>query len=380
MTIGPGNILSTTVRTHQTPLLLSLAVAALTLVGMFSGVKAVQVPLAEMLIWLTVVVGLYVFIGNSGIISFGHISFMMIGAYAAAWASAEPDFKQITLLGLPDFLKNDQYSFLTATAGAAGLAAIVAVVVGVPIMRLSGIAATIATFAFLKIVNSVYSNWDSITGGEDTLTSIPTPVGPDIALLFAIAAIFVAYFFQTSRYGLLLRASRDDYVAAKASAVRVNLVRLVAFVISATIVGVGGSLYAHFLGILTADSLFLNETFMTMAMLVVGGIGSLTGAVSGVVLVTIVVQLLRTFERGVAVGDVHLFLPLGSQEIGLGVLMALILIFRPTGITRSREIDWRGLRRRALPSTSRKSVGFDGGERATVDRGRHGSATVSDDA
>jgi branched-chain amino acid transport system permease protein len=97
-------------------------------------------------------------------------------------------------------------------------------------------------------------------------------------------------------------------------------------------------------------------------------------------LVTVVVQLLRTFERGVAVGDVHLFLPLGSQEIGLGVLMALILIFRPTGITRSREIDWRGLRRRALPSTSRKSVGSDGGERATVDRGRHGSATVSDDA
>jgi branched-chain amino acid transport system permease protein len=190
----------------------------------------------------------------------------------------------------------------------------------------------------------------------------------------------VAHFFQTSRYGLLLRASRDDYVAAKASAVRVNLVRLVAFVISATIVGVGGSLYAHFLGILTADSLFLNETFMTMAMLVVGGIGSLTGAVSGVVLVTVVVQLLRTFERGVAVGDVHLFLPLGSQEIGLGVLMALILIFRPTGITRSREIDWRGLRRRALPSTSRKPVGSDAGERATVDRGRHESATVSNGA
>ena len=282
---GFGAILSAIVRKHQTPLLLSFAIAALALVGMGSGVKGVQVPLAEMLIWLTVVVGLYVFIGNSGIISFGHISFMMIGAYAAAWASAEPDFKQISLLGLPDFLKYNQYSFATATAGAAVLAALVALLVGVPIMRLSGIAATIATFAFLKIVNSVYSNWDSITGGEDTLTSIPTPVGPGIALLFAIASIFVAYFFQASRYGLLLRASRDDYVASKASAVRVNLVRLVAFVISATIVGVGGSLYAHFLGILTADSLYLHETFMTMAMLVVGGIGSLTGAVSGVVLV-----------------------------------------------------------------------------------------------
>jgi branched-chain amino acid transport system permease protein len=363
---GPGAILSAIVHQHQTPLLLSLAIAALTLVGMFSGVKGVQVPLAEMLIQLTVVVGLYVFIGNSGVISFGHVGFMMIGAYAAAWASAEPDFKQIALQGLPDFLKDNQYSFLTATTGAAILPAIVALLVGAAIMRLSGIAATIATFAFLMIVNSVYSNWDSVTGGADTLTGIPTPVGPGIALLFAIASIFVAYFFQISRYGLLLRASRDDSVAAKASAVRVNRVRLIAFVISAAIVGAGGGLYAHFLGILTADSLYLDETFMTMAMLVVGGIGSLTGAASGVVLVTLVVQLLRVFEQGVAVGDAHLLLPHGSQEIGLGLLMALILIFRPAGITRSREIACPGLRRRALPSASRDSVGSDGGERASV--------------
>ena len=102
---------------------------------MLSGVTGVQVPLAEMLIWLTVVVGLYVFMGNSGVISFCHISFMMIGAYAAAWASTEPDFKQIALQGLPGFLKDSQYSFLTATAGAAILAAIVALLVGAAIMR-----------------------------------------------------------------------------------------------------------------------------------------------------------------------------------------------------------------------------------------------------
>jgi branched-chain amino acid transport system permease protein len=363
---GPGANLSAIVGRLQTPLLLSFAIAALTLAGTLSGVKGVQVPLAEMLIQLTVVVGLYVFIGNSGVISFGHVGFMMIGAYAAAWASAEPDFKQIALQGLPDFLKDNQYSFLSATSGAALLPAIVALLVGAAIMRLSGIAATIATFAFLMIVNSVYSNWDSVTGGADTLTGIPTPVGPGIALLFAIASIFVAYFFQISRYGLLLRASRDDSVAAKASAVRVNRMRLIAFVISAAIVGAGGSLYAHFLGILTADSLYLDETFMTMAMLVVGGIGSLTGAASGVVLVTLVVQFLRVFEQGVAVGDAHLFLPHGSQEIGLGVLMALILIFRPTGVTRSREIVWPKLRSRALSSASREPAAPDGGERASV--------------
>jgi branched-chain amino acid transport system permease protein len=334
---------------------------------MFSGVKGVQVPLAEMLIWMIVVIGLYVFVGNSGVISFGHISFMMIGAYAAAWASADPMFKQISLQGLPHFLKDNQYSFAAATAGAAALAAIVALLLGAAIMRLSGIVATIGTFAFLMIVNSVYSNWDSMTGGADTLTSIPTPVGPGIALLFVITAIFLAYLFQISPYGLLLQASRDDYVAARASGVRINRIRLVAFVISATIVGVGGSLYAHFLGILTADSLFLNETFMTLAMLVVGGIGSLTGAVSGVVLVTLVVQLLRVCERGVAIGGAQLHLPLGSQEIGLGLLMVLVLIFRSTGITRSREITWPRLRNQAVPSTSLESTGPVGCKRPALE-------------
>jgi len=85
-------------------------------------------------------------------------------------------------------------------------------------------------------------------------------------------------------------------------------------------------------------------------MLVVGGIGSLAGAVVGVVAVTAVVEVLRLFEAGVPLGGVRLILPEGSQEIGLGVVMALILIFRPTGLTRGRELVWPFRRRlRSLP-------------------------------
>ncbi len=138
----------------------------------------------------------------------------------------------------------------------------------------------------------------------------------------------------------MLRASRDDETAAKSSAVNIVRVRLIGFVLSAVVVGVGGGLYGHFLGILTVDIFYLPLSFLTLAMLVVGGIGSLAGAATGVVAVTAIVELLRLFEAGVAPGGIPLKLPPGSSEIGLAVVLVLILIFRPAGLTRGRELGW----------------------------------------
>ncbi len=326
----------------QTPVLLIAGLALLACISLVGGSDPVSVTLTEMFIRVVVVVGLYVFIGNSGIISFGHIGFMCIGAYAAAWATAPPAFKQIMLAGLPSFLQDNQYPFLAAQAGALLLPAAVALLLGAAIMRLSGTAASIATFAFLIIVNSVYSNWDSVTAGVSSIIGIPTVVGPWVAFLFAALAVVAAYLFQISRFGLMLMASRDDEVAARASAVKILRVRLLAFVLSAALVGLGGGLYAQFLGILTVDPFYLNLSFIAIAMLVVGGMASLTGAVAGVVVVTAIVQFLLLLERGVPIGKVTLALPEGSEEIGLGILMALILIFRPSGLLRGRE--WAPLR------------------------------------
>jgi branched-chain amino acid transport system permease protein len=89
---------------------------------------------------------------------------------------------------------------------------------------------------------------------------------------------------------------------------------------------------------MTVDQFYLEMTFVTLAMLVVGGIGSLSGAVIGVLAVTFVIEFLRTFEHGFSIDGVKFLLPSGSQEIGFGVVMALILILRPTGLTGGREI------------------------------------------
>ena len=323
---------------HRSPILLAAGVAVLVAVGVLSGVKPLQLSLTEMMIRMTIVVGLYVFIGNSGILSFGHIGFVCIGAYAAGWATADPSWKQLMLSGLPSFLQDEEYPFLVAQAGAMVLPAIVALALGAAIMRLRGIGASIATFAFLMIIQSWYSNWDSVTAGASSLARLPTVVDPWIGLAFAVGAIAVAYLFQISRWGLMLRASRDDDVAAKASAVRIVRERLIAFALSAAMVGAGGGLYAQFLGSMTVDQFYLEMTFVTLAMLVVGGIGSLSGAVIGVLAVTFVIEFLRTFEHGFSIDGVKFLLPSGSQEIGLGVVMALILILRPTGLTGGREI------------------------------------------
>lgn len=324
------------------PVSLIVLLLVIVALGAAIGDDQLNVTLTEMLVRMTVVVGIYLFIGNSGIMSFGHIGFMCIGAYAAAWVTVDPAWKGVMLTGLPTFLQEAEYPFVVAVAGGAILAGIVAAVLGAALMRLSGLAASIGTFAFLAIINSVYSNWETVTGGTSSVIGIPTVVDPWIALAFAAGSILAAYIFQNSRYGLMLQASRDDEVAAKSSSVRIIRVRLIAFVASAFLVGMGGGIYAHFLGVLTTDAFYLGLSFVTLSMLVVGGVGSLTGAVMGTVVVTIVVEVLRAAERGVTVGGSHIGLPQGSQEIGLGIVMALILVMRPTGLTRSREF--------ALPS------------------------------
>ncbi|SJZ30808.1 branched-chain amino acid transport system permease protein [Enhydrobacter aerosaccus] len=336
---------------------LSLAaiVTLVTAIAIWMGGDEIKVTLTEMLIRMTVVIATYLFIGNSGILSFGHIGFMCIGAYAAGWATCNPAWKQLMLTGLPAFLQENEYPFLLAVGGGGLLAAIVALIFGAAVIRLSGIAASIATFAFLAIVNSVYSNWDSVTAGTSSIIGIPQVVGPWEALAFALVSMVVAYVFQQSRYGLMLKASRDDEVAAKASAIDIVKVRLIAFVASAFLVGVGGALYGHFLGVLTVDIFYMGLTFVTLSMLVVGGIGSLFGAVSGVLIVTLIVQVLRAFEAGFKIGGATVALPQGSQEIGLGVIMALILLFRPSGLTKSREVPWPFTTRDARPTAAEQA-------------------------
>lgn len=327
-------------RLHATPVILSFLLLVIVLVDALVRDFSLDRTVVEMLIRVVFVVGLYIFVGNSGVVSFGHVAFIMIGAYATAWqdccSMAKPDF----MPALPQFILDNTVPPPIATVTSGLFAALFGLVAGTAIMRLSGIAASIATFAMLAVVNVVYSNWDSLTSGASTISGIPEFTDRWIALLAAVAAIVVAYIYKISRFGLMLRTSREDEVAAKASGVNVFQQRLIAFVISAFFAGLGGSLYAHFIGTISVAAFYLDLTFVTLAMLVVGGMNSLSGAVIGVISISALVEVLRQLERGIDIGITTVRAPGYTQEIGLGVAMVLILIFRQRGITGNHEITW----------------------------------------
>lgn len=339
-------------QTIATPIILIVVLLAMAALSYQFGSRAFNRTAIEMFINIMVVVGLYVFVGNSGLLSFGHISFMCLGAYMTAWLAIPPVMKSMTLKGLPAWLLHTQLPMWVATPISGVFAALFALIVGRVIMRLSGIAASIATFGLLGVVNNVYSNWDSVTGGQGSIVGIPPTMNVWIGWLGAGVTIIIAYLYSISRSGLALRATRDEAVAASASGVDVVRERLIAFVVSAFIIGLAGALYAHFLSIVNPGSFYLRTTFITLSMLVVGGMYSLSGAVTGVVVISVLIELFKDLEKGVSLGSLHVAIPNGVQEIAIGVITIAILAYLPTGLTRNREFIWKRwplIRRAAQP-------------------------------
>ena len=328
-------------QTISTPLILIAGLMVIAFLTWAFGSNIFGRTITEMFIRVALVVGMFTFIGNSGVISFGHAGFMCIGAYGSAWLTIPPLMKKVLLPGLTPILADAQLSFLVSLIIASLFVGIIAFLIGLILMRLSGIAASIATFAMLAVINTIYANWGPVTAGTSSVVGIPLKTGVWVSVLGASAAILIAYLYGISRSGLALRAGRDEAVAAAASGVDIYRERLFAFSISGALCGMAGVLYAHFLGVVNPDAFYLGVSFISLSMLVVGGMSSLSGAVIGVVLISAVIELLRWMEKGINFGESTLSLPNGIQEIAIGAVMIVILIFRPGGLMGAREVTLR---------------------------------------
>ena len=290
------------------------------------------------LVSVAIVVAIYVFVGNSGVLSFGQVSFVAVGAFASGVMTVPLESKQSVLTELFPLLKNHTIANVPSLVLAAVLGGVFALVVGLPLMRLSGLAAGIATFALLEITHNVLQNWAKIGPGATTLSLVPDTTGPLQATVGALIAIAVAFVYQRSRLGRLLRASREDPAAARAIGVDVHRQRFWAFIVSGALAGFAGALYVHMLGSITTEQVYLELTFLTLAMLVVGGTTSLAGAVVGALAVSGLNSFLGQAEQGVHVVGAKLDLPSGTRLIVLAAVMALVLIIRPSGLTGGREV------------------------------------------
>ena len=184
-------------------------------------------------------------------------------------------------------------------------------------MRLSGLAAGIATFAVLEITHNLLREWTKIGPGATTLSLVPETTGALQATLGALLVVVLAFAYQRSPLGRKPRATREDPAAAQAVGISVHRQRLWAFTLSGALCGFAGGLLVHMLGSITTEQVYLELTFLTLAMLVVGGVTSLWGAVVGALAVSGLDSLLGNAEDGISVG-LTLDLPEGSRLVILG--------------------------------------------------------------
>jgi branched-chain amino acid transport system permease protein len=293
------------------------------------------------LVSVAIVVAIYVFVGNSGVLSFGQISFVAVGAFAAGVMTIPLESKTGVLPEIYPLLRDHTIGNVWSLVLAAAVGGVFAFAVGLPLMRLSGLAAGIATFAVLEITHNLLREWTKIGPGATTLSLVPETTDALQATVGALIAILVAFAYQRSRFGRLLRASREDAFAAQGVGVSVHRQRLWAFTLSGALAGFAGGLLVHLLGSITTEQVYLELTFLTLMMLVIGGVTSLLGAVVGALAVSGLDSFLSEAEQGVSVG-VSIDLPQGSRLIFLGAIMALVLILRPSGLTGGREFGlWR---------------------------------------
>jgi branched-chain amino acid transport system permease protein len=315
----------------------ALVTATALVTGAFS--KAHQLEFENALVMTAIVVALYVFIGNSGVISFGHVSFVAVGIYLGGILTVDPQTKTFTMPGLFPFLRHTHIGIVPSLALAAAAGGVYGLAVGLPLMRLSGLPAGIATFAVLGITANVLYYWQKVGPTAQTLSDIPEAGRWTLAVATMIAVI-AAYAYQRSRFGRMLRATREDPAAARAAGISVYRQRLIAFTLSGALAGLAGGLYVHQLGLIAPDLTYLDLTFVTLAMLVFGGVASLWGAVVGALAISALNSFLGDAENTVHVGF-RLTLPTGTRLVTIGAVMALVIILRPSGLTRGREFGWR---------------------------------------
>ena len=311
--------------------------------------SSTEIYFVNALVAVSIVVAIYVFVGNSGVVSFGHISFVAVGAWAAGVLSVPVAEKPAIMQYLFPFLRDHAVGNVPSLLIAAGVGGVYALLVGLPLMRLSGLAAGIATFGVLEITHNLLRYYEKIGPGTNTFSSVPETTGLLQAAIGALLVIGVAFGYQTSRFGRLLRATREDVAAARAVGVSVYRQRLIAFALSGVLAGFAGGLYVHLLPIGT-ETVYLDLTFITLAMLVIGGMTSLWGAVVGALAVSGLDSLLAEGESGLDIGGLSIDLPSGTRLVVVGTLMALVQILRPRGISGGRELRLDRFRRTRPPT------------------------------
>ncbi len=306
---------------------------------------------------LMLVLGLQMFMGNSGILNWTYVGFVGIGAYVSSILSVTPSVKALGVPNMYPALVELHLPVVPAILVGALVAAALAAAIAWPLMRLSDAVGVITLFAALIVMHVIMTQWDNVTNGPRTFFGVQEFTTIWIAVGGAIVTLIGAHMFRESSLGLRLRASRDDRFAAPAIGISVVRVRYLTFVLSSFVAGLGGGLWAHYITSFSPKSFYVAEMFVLMTMLVIGGAGSITGAALGSAVITILRQGLLQLESYLNNSGVISFEVYGLTELGMAFLLIVMLIWRPDGIIGGRELHLPFLRRRIAAADAAETAG-----------------------
>jgi branched-chain amino acid transport system permease protein len=281
--------------------------------------------------------------GFGGMFSLGHPAFMAIGGYTAAILTYPVTMKATRIPGYPDWMLQLQLPYLPSLLLGGLAAAFVAILVGWPVLRLRGHYLAVATLGLTVIVQVAIVNLRDYTRGALGLSGIPGLTNLWWIAGFLVLTIYVVYRLVHSRFGRALRAVRDDYLAAQMSGVHVARTRLIGFTVAAFFAGIAGGLLGHLLRILTPGQFSFNAVFLGVAMMILGGMGSITGSILGAVIMTLLPQFIIPFERGGNILGVEIPALNGLTQIVTALILIAVMLVRPAGLAGAKEFSWRAL-------------------------------------
>ena len=340
-----------------------------------------DILVTQMLINAIMVIGLQIYIGNTGVLSFGHMGFAAISGYAFALLATTVERKARIVPDVPLGLDDVSLNPLVAAAAATAITVVVGLVVGLGLARSGAksgaVAATVITLALLFMVHEVGGAYADLTGGRNGI-SFSVGRGLDSRLwiyLALIAAIVVARLFKSSRIGRMAQAAREDDLAARSMGINPAWGQTAALILSVAVVSVAASLRVFQLGTVAPSTFFFDYTLLTLVMLIVGGRNSVAGSVLGTALITVVNETTRNLADTEIDGGpaevLDIVLRPGLTDIVLGGAMLGFMIFRSRGLIEDWEVDhWlrrRGARNERAPERLAAAPAPDPAELSVAD-------------
>ncbi len=293
-------------------------------------------------IYVVLALSLNLINGFTGQFSLGTAGFMAIGAYTSAILTMSPAQKVATyyLEPIVPWLANIQMSFLPALIIAGFVSALFGFIVAAPVLRLRDDYLAIATLGFSEIIRVVITNLQSITNGSLGLKGLPNYTNVWWSWGVAIACVIFMALLIESSYGRALKAIREDEIAAEAMGINLFRNKLFAFIVSSFMAGVGGALLGHLMG--TIDPLMFRFilTYNILLIVVVGGIGSITGSVISGIIVTVAMEALRVLDGNIDLGFMVIKGVPGMRMVIFSILLMVVILFFRRGIMGTKEFSW----------------------------------------